>query len=103
MVQAGVPSRMPPGFAAEVSPAMVFLLRVTLVWLQADSTFEPVRLSDRTFQRMMWLSVPSVTSLWPLVLRASARARALALICLLYSRCSGERTSCKAVAIPAIV
>ena len=102
-MQAGVPRRMPPGFAAEVSPAMVFLLRVTLVWLQADSTFEPVRLRDRTFQRMMWLSVPSVTSLWPLDFKASARAQALALIYLLYSQCSGERTSCNAVAIPAIV
>jgi len=31
VVAAGVPSLMPPGFAADLSPAIVFLFRVTFV------------------------------------------------------------------------
>jgi len=83
VVQAGVPRRMTPGLAADLSPAIVFLFRVTFVWLHADSTFDPVRFKDLTFQSTMWLSVPSVTSVCPFYFKASAKALAFALICLL--------------------
>jgi len=62
-VTAAVPTRTPPGVAAEVSPTTAFLLSVMLARSQTFSTLEPVSPSGRRSHRLRWLSVPSVCSL----------------------------------------
>lgn len=60
---------------------------------QMVSILDPVSPHGRRSHSTRWFSVPSVTSLYPFFISASASATALALVCLLYALNSGD-TEC---------
>mmetsp|Transcript_128747 Transcript_128747/g.400566 ORF Transcript_128747/g.400566 Transcript_128747/m.400566 type:complete len:201 (-) Transcript_128747:618-1220(-) len=94
--------RTPPGERAEASPCTALRFREMDASSQTFSSFEPVRPWGRRSQRTRWLSVPSLASLWPLPMRVSANAWALATTALEYSLNSGELTSRSCAARPPI-
>mmetsp|Transcript_128736 Transcript_128736/g.400535 ORF Transcript_128736/g.400535 Transcript_128736/m.400535 type:complete len:280 (-) Transcript_128736:452-1291(-) len=102
VVIAGAPMRTPPGERAEASPCTALRFREMEASSQTFSSFEPVRPWGRRSQRTRWLSVPSLASLWPLPMRVSANAWALATTALEYSLNSGELTSRSCAARPPI-
>ena len=57
-VRAGVPSRMPLGFRADLSPGIVFLLTAMLASSRILSTRTPLVWWERKSMSSKWLSVP---------------------------------------------
>mmetsp|Transcript_6747 Transcript_6747/g.9374 ORF Transcript_6747/g.9374 Transcript_6747/m.9374 type:complete len:281 (-) Transcript_6747:507-1349(-) len=102
VVMAGAPTRTPPGERAETSPCTALRFSVMEHCSHTFSTLPPLRPWGRRSQRMRWLSVPSLASLWPLDIKALARAFAFALTCLEYSLNSGVETSKSCAARPPI-
>mmetsp|Transcript_26385 Transcript_26385/g.79535 ORF Transcript_26385/g.79535 Transcript_26385/m.79535 type:complete len:242 (+) Transcript_26385:150-875(+) len=98
VVIAGVPTRTPPGESAEASPCTALRFSEMEAPSQTFSSLEPVSPCGRRSQSTRWLSVPSLASLWPLALRASARAPALATTAEEYSLKAGVATSRSCVA-----
>merc|ERR1712217_499697 len=93
VVIAGVPMRTPPGDRAEASPCTAFLFNDIEAASHTFSTLDPVRPCGRKSQRIKWLSVPSLASLWPLAFSASASDFAFDTTRLEYSTNSGVLTS----------
>ena len=65
---------IPEGFIALLSPGTVFLLTEIPTSSRILSALEPLSLILRKSTKTMWLSVPSVTILYPKSLRFSQRA-----------------------------
>ena len=102
VVKAGVPSLIPPGVRADLSPTTLFLFVVMCIKSKIFSTLEPVRPWGLKSHITRWVSVPAVISFSPLASIAAARARALATTYFEYSANSGVATSLSWVARAAI-
>uniref|UniRef100_A0A6B0U405 Putative secreted protein n=1 Tax=Ixodes ricinus TaxID=34613 RepID=A0A6B0U405_IXORI len=61
VVRAGVPSRMPPGLRALLSPGTVFLLQAMDMSSSTRSARDPLSPVGRRSTQTRWLSVPPDT------------------------------------------
>jgi len=103
LVMAGAPIRMPMGVRADLSPGVVFLLHAMFTFSRTASTRAPSRLCGFRSRRTMWLSVPSVTSLYPSSLKLTSSALAFLMTCSWYCLNSGVWACFSATANAVIV
>mmetsp|Transcript_21863 Transcript_21863/g.70613 ORF Transcript_21863/g.70613 Transcript_21863/m.70613 type:complete len:232 (-) Transcript_21863:166-861(-) len=102
-VSAGVPTRMPPGMKADLSPGTVFLLRATLAISRTDSTRAPSMPEGFRSTSSRWLSVPPETREYPRSVMAEAKRAQFLITCVWYPTNSGVAACFSAVASAVMV